>query len=60
MPADAAYQLVADVLNLDGKTAFDLGSFTATWMEPEAEKLIITTTKARHFHSLPQSIGEMK
>jgi len=40
MPANAAYQLIHDELNLDGNCAFDLGSFTTTWMEPEAEKLI--------------------
>ncbi|HUW65122.1 MAG TPA: glutamate decarboxylase [Spirochaetia bacterium] len=41
MPANAAYQLVHDELNLDGNSAFDLGSFTTTWMEPEVEKLIM-------------------
>src|SRR5208337_1415820 len=41
MPADVAYQIVHDELYMDGNTAFDLGSFTTTWMEPEAEKLII-------------------
>lgn len=41
MPADVAYQIIHDELYLDGNTAFDLGSFTTTWMEPEAEKLII-------------------
>jgi len=41
MPAEAAYQLVHDELNLDGNAAFDLGSFTTTWMEPEAENLIV-------------------
>jgi len=41
MPAQAAYQLVHDEMNLDGNAAFDLGSFTTTWMEPEAERLIM-------------------
>ncbi|MGD0622246.1 MAG: glutamate decarboxylase [Thermacetogeniaceae bacterium] len=41
MPADVAYQIIHDELYMDGNTAFDLGSFTTTWMEPEAEKLII-------------------
>ncbi|WP_201721924.1 glutamate decarboxylase [Desulfotomaculum copahuensis] len=41
MPANATYQLVRDELNLDGNAAFDLGSFTTTWMEPEVEKLIL-------------------
>jgi glutamate decarboxylase len=41
MPADVAYQIIHDELSMDGNTAFDLGSFTTTWMEPEVEKLII-------------------
>jgi glutamate decarboxylase len=40
MPADAAYQLVSDELNLDGNAALNLASFVNTWMEPEARKLI--------------------
>lgn len=41
MPANAAYQLIHDALHFDGRTAFDIGSFTTIWMEPEAEKLIM-------------------
>ena len=41
MPANAAYQLVHDELNLDGNPAQNLASFNTTWMEPEAEKLIM-------------------
>ncbi len=41
MPANAAYQLVHDELNLDGNPALNLASFVTTWMEPEAERLII-------------------
>lgn len=40
MPADAAYQLIHDALHFDGRTAFNIGSFTTTWMEPEAIKLV--------------------
>ncbi|KKM18146.1 hypothetical protein LCGC14_1668620 [marine sediment metagenome] len=40
MPANAAYQLVSDELNLDGNAALNLASFVTTWMEPEANKLI--------------------
>ena len=40
MPADAAYQLVKDELNLDGNPALNLATFVTTWMEPEANKLI--------------------
>jgi len=41
MPANAAYQLVHDELNLDGNPALNLASFVTTWMEPEANKLIM-------------------
>lgn len=40
MPANAAYQLVRDELNIDGNPALNLASFCTTWMEPEADKLI--------------------
>lgn len=40
MPAEAAYQLVKDELNLDGNPALNLATFVTTWMEPEANKLI--------------------
>ena len=40
MPADAAYQLIHDELNLDGNPSLNLASFCTTWMEPEANKLI--------------------
>ncbi|KAI9251417.1 pyridoxal phosphate-dependent transferase [Phascolomyces articulosus] len=36
-----AYQLVHDELDLDGLPAMNLASFVHTWMEPEAEKLVM-------------------
>lgn len=41
MPANAAYQLVHDECCLDCNPALNLSSFVTTWMEPEAEKLIM-------------------
>jgi glutamate decarboxylase len=41
MPANAAYEMVHDELNLDGNPALNLASFVTTWMEPEADKLIM-------------------
>ncbi len=41
MPANVAYQLCHDELNLDGNPALNLATFVSTWMEPEAEKLIM-------------------
>lgn len=39
LPAEVAYQLIADELNLDGNPSLNLASFVTTWMEPQAQKL---------------------
>jgi glutamate decarboxylase len=41
MSPRAAYQLVHNQLSLDGNPLLNLASFVNTWMEPEAEKLIM-------------------
>ncbi|BDZ66596.1 glutamate decarboxylase [Methanobacterium ferruginis] len=41
MPAKAAYQLINEELNLDGNPILNLASFVTTWMEPEADQLIM-------------------
>lgn len=41
MPARSAYQLIHDELALDGNPALNLATFVTTWMEPEAEALIV-------------------
>jgi glutamate decarboxylase len=43
VPADAAYQLVHDELNLDGNPALNLASFVTSWMEPQADRLAAET-----------------
>jgi glutamate decarboxylase len=43
MPAQAAYQLVHDELQLDGNPALNLATFVTTWMEPEADRLMTET-----------------
>jgi len=43
MPADAAYQLVHDELNLDGNPSLNLASFVTSWMEPQADRLAVET-----------------
>ncbi len=43
MPADVAYQLVHDELNLDGNPALNLASFVTSWMEPQADRLMVET-----------------
>ena len=40
VPADAAYQLVHDELNMEANPALNRASFVTTWMEPEAVKLM--------------------
>ncbi len=40
MPADVAYHVCMDEMNLDGNPTLNLASFVTTWMEPQAEKLI--------------------
>ncbi len=41
MLPETAYRVVMDELNLDGNPALNLASFVTTWMEPEAEKLLL-------------------
>ena len=43
MPANVAYQLIHDELNLDGNPALNLATFVTTWMEPEADRLVMET-----------------
>ncbi|MGH9071060.1 MAG: glutamate decarboxylase, partial [Acidimicrobiales bacterium] len=40
MPAELAYRLIHDELNLDGNPELNLATFVTTWMEPEADKLM--------------------
>ncbi|KAJ2368230.1 glutamate decarboxylase gad1 [Coemansia sp. RSA 2607] len=41
MPARNAYQLIHDALKFDGDPTLNCATFLTTWMEPEAEKLIV-------------------
>ena len=50
MPANAAYQLIHDELNLDANPALNLSSFVTTWMEPEVEKAPPIQGKRQHHH----------
>ncbi len=43
MPAEHAYNLVHDMLMLDGNARLNLATFVTTWMEPEAQKLMSET-----------------
>lgn len=40
LPAQAAYQIIHDELNMDANPALNLASFATTWMEPEARQLM--------------------
>lgn len=41
--SDVAYQIIHDELNIDGNPSLNLASFVTTWMDANAEKLIIET-----------------
>ncbi|KAJ1729637.1 glutamate decarboxylase gad1 [Coemansia sp. Benny D160-2] len=41
MPARNAYQIIHDTLKFDGDPTLNCATFLTTWMEPEAEKLIV-------------------
>ncbi len=41
MPPSLARQLIHDEMQLDGNPALNLASFVTTWMEPEADSLIL-------------------
>ncbi|KAJ4973833.1 hypothetical protein NE237_007007 [Protea cynaroides] len=43
IPKDAAYQIINDELMLDGNPRLNLASFVSTWMEPECDKLIMSS-----------------
>lgn len=43
MDARVAYRIIHDELNLDGNAAMNLASFVTTWMEPEADRLLMET-----------------
>jgi len=48
MPAEAAFQMIMDELNLEGNPPLNLASFVTTWMEPQAE-LLIAKNNYRNF-----------
>ncbi len=41
MDSRTAYQLIHDELNLDGNPDLNLATFVTTWMDPEADRLIM-------------------
>src|SRR5512133_873280 len=41
LPPDVAYQIIHDELMLDGNARLNLATFVSTWMEPQAEKLMV-------------------
>ena len=40
LPANVAYEIIHDELELDGNPRLNLASFVSTWMEPEAKQLM--------------------
>ncbi|HEX4539258.1 MAG TPA: glutamate decarboxylase [Acidimicrobiales bacterium] len=41
MPAEAAHRLIHQELMLDGNASLNLATFVTTWMEPEADRLML-------------------
>ena len=41
MAPDTAYQIIHDELMLDGNARLNLATFVTTWMEPQAERLML-------------------
>ena len=41
LPPDVAYQVIHDELMLDGNARLNLATFVSSWMEPQAEKLMV-------------------
>jgi glutamate decarboxylase len=57
MPADIAYRLIKDEIALDGTPALNLASFVTTFMENEAEKLMVENLSKNFidFEEYPQT-----
>ncbi len=51
MDSRAAYQLIHDEMNLDGNPALNLASFVTTWMEDEAQKIIMESLNKNYIDS---------
>ncbi len=41
VPPDVAYQIIHDELMLDGNARLNAATFVSTWMEPQAERLMV-------------------
>ena len=41
MPPESAYRIVADELNLDGRTGLNMATFVNTWMDDWATRLVV-------------------
>lgn len=53
-PADVVHQLLKDELDLDGRPSLNLASFVGTYMEKEAEQLMIENlSKNMRYLTLP-------
>ncbi|XP_078168237.1 glutamate decarboxylase-like [Carex rostrata] len=48
IPKEAAYQVINDELMLDGNPRLNLASFVTTWMEPECDKLMMSSVNKNY------------
>ncbi|TVU46801.1 hypothetical protein EJB05_06364, partial [Eragrostis curvula] len=53
MPKEAAYEMIREELKLDGSPLMNLASFTATWMEPECDQLIMAAVNKNYINMDP-------
>ncbi len=55
MAADTAQRIILDELNLNGNPLLNTASFVTTWMEPEADELLLKTSNINFidFHEYP-------
>jgi hypothetical protein len=49
MPPSVAYRMIKDDLSLDGNPTLNLASFVTTYMEEEAEKLMVYVPLFNHY-----------
>lgn len=58
MPAQVAQRIILDELNLNSNPALNTASFVTTWMEPEADELLLKTSNINFidFHEYPTSM----
>ena len=58
MPARDAYELIHLGLKVDGQPSMNLASFVTTWMEPEADALVMEARRTNHIDHEEYPVAE--